>query len=450
MDAGRKHLRGDANSYNQWVAEQLATLFVSNALPFLVNRYGAGLIDFLESRALPEMQEEERVIFDSFSTNISRNAFIPILGNASKTISPQDCILSDPGVVEDLYSLLNKEIEWEDRYLIEPEWCSQKRATTIEKFGGKKLKTTECIKIIGRGAEPGPQWCTKALDIILGWIDKAPEWKFEGTESRGDLANTLKNQPIFYTFRKNLRPLTTEEACPLFLFPAIGEPLDIPSFISLDFLHPEVGNTLEKEEREKFGKRLESLFKHGLSPFRPKEIIEKGVIPAILPTENKNPLRIEDRKTLLIFLAQLDPTERKFDDIKPFPWFERVRTKLAMNTFVPNRDGNWSVAWKVYAGADWGAQERLSVLYEDVPERAILAPVQDPIHNGIPIEKWKSLYRYLGVSWEPKILPFDKYPDYVSRYHFPNIHSSVSDEDWEDYAKFVKMNPIYRTCGDGQ
>jgi len=62
----------------------------------------------------------------------------------------------------------------EERYLIEPDWCEEKRVETLSRLGGKKLKTSECISIIGRAASPEVDWCTRALDTILKWIEKAP------------------------------------------------------------------------------------------------------------------------------------------------------------------------------------------------------------------------------------------------------------------------------------
>lgn len=453
LDAGRKHLRGDVNDYNQWVTQQLAILFGKKGIPFLIKTQGPILIDFLECRIREEMQEAERLIFDSFAPVISQSVFLPVLGNSSKTISPQEAILADQEVIEDLCLLFHEEIQWEGRYLVEPEWCSQKRIETIKKFGGRELKISEVIKIIGQASQPNPAWCTKALDTILSWVEKAPDWVYPEKESKNELANTLKYQPIFYTSREKLRPLIIEEPSPLFLPPTGDKSLDIPSFIELDFLHSEVGKNIGKEERDKFEKRLQLLSKYGLYPFRPKEILEKGVVPSISALDSTSLLTDEDRKKLLLFLVQIHPSEKKFEDIEPYPWSDKVRTQLARNVFVPTFDGSWSPAWKVYAGTDWGAVEKLSNVYKDIPERSFLASPHDLIHQEFPVENWKSLYRYLGVSWEPKILPFDKYPDYISQYHFPNIHPTyISDEDWEEYARFMRDNSslsdMWRWRGD--
>lgn len=439
LDAGRKHLRGDAIDYNQWVCQQLAFLFTKKVERFLFKTQGPILVDFLNCRSRQEMQEAERLIFDSFEQIVSQSTFLPVLGNSSKTVSPQEAILVDPEVIEDLCLLFHGEIQWEGRYLIEPEWCIQKRIEILKKFGAKELKISEAIKIIAKAAQPNPAWCTKALNIILKWIEKAPDWRYGAKESKDDLANILKYQPIFYSNRGKIRPLITEETYPLFLSPSSDKSLDVPQFVTLELLHPEVGKILGKEEKDKFEKRLQLLSQYGLYPFRPKEIIEKGVIPAISDTGNLDLLSNEDKGTLLLFLAQLEPSEKKFDEIEPYPWFDEVRTQLANNVFIPTCDGNWFLAWKVYAGTDWGAVEKLSNVYGDMPERSFLAPPHDLIHQGIPVEKWKNLYRYLGVSWEPKILPFDRYPDYISQYHFPNIHPScIPDKDWQEYAYYMR------------
>ena len=439
LDAGRKHLRGDAIDYNQWVCQQLAILFAKKVKRFLFKTQGPILIDFLNCRSCQEMQEAERLTFNSFAQIIGKNAFLPVLGNSLKTVSPQEAILFAPEVIEDLCQIFHREIQWEGHYLIEPEWCIQKRVKILKKFGAKELKISEAIKIIAKAAQPNPGWCTKVLNIILKWIEKALDWRYEEQESKDDLANVLKYQPIFYSNRGKLRPLITEESYPLFLPPSGDKSLDVPQFITLDLLHPEVGKILGKEEKDKFEKRFQLLSQYGLYPFRPKEIIEKGVIPAISDAGNLSLLSNEDKGTLLLFLAQLESSEQKFDEIEPYPWFDKVRTQLARNVFVPTCDGNWYPAWRVYAGSNWGAIEKLTKIYKNIPERSFLTPPDDPIHQEVPIEKWKSLYRYLGVSWEPKILPFEKHPDNISQYHFPNIHPScISDEDWQEYAYYTR------------
>ena len=125
----------------------------------------------------------------------------------------------------------------------------------------------------------------------------------------------------------------------------------------------------------------------------------------------------------------------------PYPWFNDLRTQLALNVCVPIENGDWLPGWQVYATEEWGVHDELMQVYEGSPARGFLASPDDTVHSEIPVEKWKTLYRYLGVSWEPKILPIEEVPEYISRYSFSNPHPShVSEEDWDQYKNYCRHN----------
>ena len=437
LDAGRKHLRVDADSYNKWVIKEIAYLFANKVLPSFGNN-NSTVIDFLECRAPEDMESVERQIFDAFKNLISETEFLPAMLNPSRLVSPQMAGLAKEETISNINSLFENEIEWENRFLIDPKWTSGTKLETLKKLGGKKIKKPDFVKILGFLARPDPNWCTSALNIILKWIYKAPPWS-STHESARDIANALRKQNLFLTTKLELRSLSSDTLPPLFLPLAGGKLIEIPSFMSLDFLNPELGKDLEKEKLTIFRERLRKLSLYGLHPFKPHEIIEKVVLPAIKNAEDSDQAGTAFKKDLLIFLAQLEPSD-KFEDMDPYPWFNDLRTHLALNVCVPIENGDWLPGWQVYATKEWEAHDELMQVYEGSPDRGFLASPDDAVHSGIPAEKWKALYRYLGVSWEPKILPIEGESGYL-RYSFPNPHSThISEEDWNQYTSYCRHN----------
>ncbi len=429
-DAGRKHLRDDANKYNQWVIDKIADLFVDKILSFYSGNIPT-VIDLLECRATVEMEAVEKKVFDTFVKSVSALRFLPVMNNPLKLVSPSMASLAKKDTIDDINRILEGEITWRERHLIDKELNSKSRIETLKKLGGKEIKKPNFIKLIALSAKPNPKWCTYCLDIVLKWIEGAPSWSDEN-ESKSDIAQVLKDQNLFLTNNMKLRSLN--EYPPLFILPAGKKVMEIPSFIPLDFLHTEIGSNLEKE-------KYSQLDKYGLHPFKAREIIEKAVLPIIENNRKFNQNNTAPNKDLLIFLSQLEPNQNKFEKTDPYPWFDNIRERLAYNVLVPIEGGKWLPGWKVYANKDWGAPDELISIYVDAPDRSFLSPPNDPIHDEISIEKWKALYRFFGVSWEPKILPIEKSPVHISRYSFPNPHSShISEDDWNRYKQYISEN----------
>ncbi|MEA3361072.1 MAG: DUF3883 domain-containing protein [Thermodesulfobacteriota bacterium] len=438
LDAGRKHLRGDAEKYNEWIMKEMASLFVKETMPYF-GKNNPTVLDFLECRSPDAMEPVERQIFDAFEDVIGETEFLPAMLNPSRLMYPQIAGLAKEETISDINSLFENEIEWGNRFLIGPKWTSETRLETLKKFGGKEIKKPDFVKILGFLARPDPNWCTTALNIILKWISEAPSRSLSH-ESASDIANALKKQDLFLTTKLKLRSISSDTLPPLFLLPAGGKTIEIPSFISLDFLNPELGKDLEKVELTMLREGLKKLSQYGLHPFRPHEIIEKAVLPAIETADESIKSDLAYNKDLLIFLAQLEISD-KFEDMDPYPWFNDLRTQLAHNICVPIENGDWLPAWKVYATEEWVAPDELRQVYGGSPNQGFLTSPDDAVHSGIPVQKWKAMYRYLGVSWEPKILPIEEVPEYISQYSFSNPHPShVSEEDWKLYKSYYIDN----------
>lgn len=94
-----------------------------------------------------------------------------------------------------------------------------------------------------------------------------------------------------------------------------------------------------------------------------------------------------------------------FADSIPFvdrPEDTSVRPVLARITRIPARS-EWVPARNAYAGRDLGGSPELAAFFKSVPDRAIVGTPRRAI-GLFGQRRWKALLRYLGVSWEPKVL----------------------------------------------
>jgi len=440
LDASRKHLADSAKVYHEWMASKLADLFCEESLPYLIEKYDREIISFISCRDYNDMEDNEKLIFNAFKEKLSQIKFLPVMGNPEKLVTPQEAALVGSEIAKDLMKLFDNEIEYKGRLIVHPDWSSGQRLETLERLGAKRLQKKDLIEIISQNNQPDPSWCGKALQIILKWIENTSTYNNQGGETQGILLFALSGQKLFLTDKKQFRPLVGKDLPPLFLSSS-NKVLEVPSFIKLNFLHPDLSKDLEAAEQKLFLKNLDLLYGKGLHKFNPLEVVKQAVLPFIENPDNKE-ISDADKISLLRFLADLKLNEKKFDETEPYSCFDEMRYKLAKLINVPIRRGGWYPAWKVYAGQDWGAMAALEYLYKDQPDRAILVAIDDPIHQNIDVDTWKQLYRFIGVSWEPKILPFENHPASISRRNFPNPHSlQISNSEWEKYHDYLAGEP---------
>ena len=418
-----------SREYHQWLAGEIADLFCKKVLPSIIGDYGPGAIDFLATRN-EGMEKTEQLLFESLRERLAKEPFLPVLNNPKKRVSPSKAALSDNKTVSEMVTVIDSEVKWEGRHLVEPEWSDGERLATLEKLGGSELEKTDFIAILGSIVQPDPFWCSRALYVVLKWIEEH-NWLWE-------LKSALANQSLFLTNENKLRSLTVQDLPPLFRSPR-GKTFKIPNFVKMDLLHPEIGTAFEKDERDEFESLLDQLSNDGLHKFSPLKIVEEAVLPAISHEHVETELNDKEKEELLHFLVDLKFNEKRFEDTEPFACFVDLRWSLAKSVFVPTRNRGWLPAWKVYAGVDWEAEEGLERLYKEINDRDFLASPESPVHDGISVGDWKRLYRFIGVSWEPKILPIERKPDYWGSYSMPNPHPShIEDEEWDNYSDYLR------------
>ncbi len=131
----------------------------------------------------------------------------------------------------------------------------------------------------------------------------------------------------------------------------------------------------------------------GVSEFKPQSLIDRVILP-VLRTEGQP-------DGLIDFLYRVIEPALSSDNLI-FDWRDPVRRELAERLRVPLRNGGLLPAAQVYAGEEWTGNDFLDRMYLNRTDRGFLAPPPEDLKKQ---ECWGRFYRYVGVSWCPKVLP---------------------------------------------
>jgi hypothetical protein len=309
------------------MASSIADLFCEESLPYLIEKHNQDIISFLSCRNYNDMEENEKLLFTAFKEKLSHIKFLPVMGNPSKKVSLQEAALIEDGIEQDLNELYEGEIEFKDRFIINSDWSAGQKIENLEKLGAKRLQKKDLIELIGKNSSSEPSWCGNGLHIILKWIEKSPTYNSQGGETQNILLSILGEQKLFLTDKKKLRSLTGKNLSPMFLSLS-GKNLKVPSFLKLDFLNSDIFNDFEDANKKTFSKKLDLLSPKGLHKFSAIEVIKQAVLPFI-ESSGYDKISDNNKASLLRFLAELKPNEKRFEETEPYSCFDEIRNKLS-------------------------------------------------------------------------------------------------------------------------
>jgi len=441
-DSSRNEILPD--SYNDWLSGLTGLLLKEKLTKEFLEIWPEDegrLLDYLKPRIeIKEMDGIEKEIWLSIYKHLNDFPFIKV-ARSKKKVSPQKIYIPPDSIKHSIKDLHPQNSDIDGRYIPDDSFFSSDvRTNALLALGAESLTPENIIESLNNIACSDPGWAGKAISLIVTliqsqpnsrWINGAHEYYWH------TLANLCSNTKIFLCSDGKLR--RAERDCPIFL-PSKEKDDNLPlppEFLSFAFLSKEVVECLDEKSRKGF----EDLFveQEGIAihSFKRDSILEKAVLPWL----QENHPTPEQARRLREFLFELMKT-LKIDWDEPWNEHENIRS-IICRLPVPVKDGGEAPAWQVYAGKEWTGSEFLEKLYGKRKDRFFLsAPKQE--WDEKTRKRWEAFYRWLGVSWRPKILPIYlpdegkqdstwNYDTKIFSFQVPEI----SKEDWKGYCQWL-------------
>lgn len=451
-DSTRKRIN-HAESYNKWLSGLSGPLLkekiIRGVLSNSPNDEGK-ILDYLEPRIdIEKMAGIEKEIWLSIHKHLTDYPFIRV-AKSQKKVSPQRICLPPDLIKDSLKDLYPQDCDIEGRYIPENSFfSSHARTNALLAFGAEKLTPERIIEFLGNVARPNPEWSAMAISLIGTLIQSEPHYRMiENTHEDywESLVELCCNTSIFFCSDGKLRK--AEQSCPLFLPREEKEdslPLS-PEFLSFAFLSKEVFQELIRKSKKGFEDLFVKPDHTGIHSFNNNSILEKAVLPWL----QKNHPSPDEALELREFLFDLmGITKTDWDE----PWNERKNIRSIMCQFcVPIRDDEEAPAWQAYAGKEWTGDESLEKLYGNREDRFFLeGPKQE--WDEKTKKNWEAFYRWLGVSWRPKALPYHLPGEEKQDSTWNNDTKSfsfqgkeVSNKAWKKYCQWLYDEKEVKNC----
>jgi len=424
--------------YNKWIADIGGILLKEKVIHELQGKWAEDegkILEYLEPRInVDEMKGIERELWDSILEHIRDCPFIKVT-QSSKKVSPQQIYIPPESVKNSFRELFPQGHSIDNRYIPENSFTStNQRIEALRALGAKSLSPEKFIDCLDKVSNPKVDWTAKAISTIVKLIQSQPKWS-NNIDYWKNLVLYCHSKKIFLCSDGNLR---NADECPIFLPPE--DTVDLPKppdFIKFAFIEPKVIEKLDPDKEAKKG--FEELFlkqEYGtIHKFDKKTILKKVILPWLkdnIPSAEQA-CRLRE---FLFHLMKVDKTD--WDE----PWNEdaNIRTELCKLP-VPIREDREAPAWQVYAGREWTGNDSLEKLYAGIKDRYFLTSPEkdwDEKDKG----NWVAFYRWLGVSWSPKILPYylpgGGKPDsgWISN-SFSHEWPEISTEKWRQYCHWL-------------
>ena len=394
LEQNRKHLRqGDHDEAILVQFGDLLERLILDIPPHTVLKI-FGDIDQPEEDGGKPIEKIKKTIWEKMRTT----PFLPVLGG--KRVCPPDstCWKDKLGQV-----LRGDEKEVQEANLVTPALSSL--SNVLKKLGASEIRDNQFTYLLRYCRNESLDDCIFSFHVLLeGGLNRVQESNDEET------LNLLRQVPCWWTEDAEARQLG--EMPPLLW----KKPEDWPGWLAVDTLHPQFRMEIEKwkkKYKEAHGqsqtsklKKWENFIERFLS--RKKEhYIDWVLVPHIKSWDKQ----VWERQGFDV-LTWLMRWESQHEFEKTTPCIrgageneeDRRRNALAAALRLPT-DKGWLPAIDCFAGKAWEGPEAFYTFYQDRIERGIVQSFEKWPGDlrGIDKRKWKSLLRWIGVSWEPKV-----------------------------------------------
>ena len=388
LQQNRKHLR--RGRYD----EELLTLF-SDVLERVIGDVPARTaLETFRSVVLQEQSSSGLLenVEKTIREKIEATSFVPVIGGGRAT--PKAVRLWN----DELGSILREdEKPVQQAKLVTPSLSDL--SDVLKELGASETEDSEYVRLLRYCRNESLKDCSDSLRVLMeGGLKRIPY----GQEQEQTL-DLLRKIPCWWTEDERPRSLTDK-------FPLLWKkPENWPAWLVTDSLHHEFrAETEEQEEQQKGNSRSDQLFRRWkklTDDFLLREkmhYIDGVLIPFVKKWKSQD---WERQGYSALELLALWGSQYEFDRAEPcIKGEESRRNTLATVLHLPT-DKGWLPAIDCFAGKDWNGPEAFDEFFEEQEKVGIVQSFEEWSDDLRETDqnKWKSLLRWIGVSWEPKV-----------------------------------------------
>lgn len=356
-----------------------------------------------------EKKDIAHLLWGKFEETLQTASFIPVIGGEKGIPNKTRLWLHDLGKV-----LREDKNEIHAEMLVVDELNTVCRQALIT-LGAQEQDISTQIGLLRHCRNSNTQECVDALDVLYRFVIDQPD---------GAMLSDFQAVPCWWTAHKNARALTCHERGPLFESKQKND--EAPAWLDFDVLDERfLGKAKQKVPWR--GGEWPKVFQP-LLEWNSDNLLYQALVPGLKKrADSATWWETNGGEVLNAFFKWCE--ENDFEEIPPVIWNSDKRIVLALTLRVPT-DKGWLTAEKVYAGAAWDGFSSHDSFFVDKADRGVLLPPDDWPCN-VDVNGWKPKLRFVGVSWEPKLLRVPKTSFVRPKNPFPDR----AQEGWKEYSK---------------
>ena len=317
--------------------------------------------------------------------------------------------------------------------LVEDEICCK----ALKELGAPALPPQDYPRLLRFCRNRSLAKCKDAVAVLIRVVDQFAPSKYPPAE-RSAFCVACRTVPCWWLRDGHARDLAVG---PPLLRPPLKE--ELPPWISVDVLADEFAENLTHLEQNRLLRQSSNdpwkeVYDEHLFQATSKTLLESVLVSAIHDKSSEQ-WWAEHGCDVLSMFAKWYYAKEQFADIDPMPLSTGepstdYRTRLAAALRLPTGKG-WIPACQCYAGSAWGGPASFDDFFDKIQERGVLLP-SEKWHSlfNLDHDKWKQMLRWVGVSWEPKLLHYQS-SDGIAFHRSPtNPFSAHEWTYWESYC----------------
>ncbi len=416
LEQNRKHVRG--GEHDAVIIETFSELFEKMLKDDSVSARTV-LEAFGKVKSDAEGEDDEKPLHklsQKIWDTLCEAPFVPVIGG--ERVKPADARLWEDRLG---FVLRDDAQEVQNARLLVPALRDLKNI--LEGFGAKGIESKVYIRLLLHCRNDSLKECLVSWCVLMkrmSKMDSLPE-------------KELRNIPCWWIEKSGEESARALEGdLPLLR----ARPKNWPAWLPADALHPRMNKAWMRWEK-KLGSTSAKPVQTRLL-WGNKQFLDKALLPYVAEWDDER--WDADGWKALGQISFWWNSRSKFGDIPPYvPYVEdegdKERAEIAKKLRLPT-DKGWLPAADCYAGEAWGGPPSFDEFFAKAEKRGLVLPFSE-WRDCIPKEKkedeWKSLLRWAGVSWEPKVRSV-KCP--------PCAHDLVSEYK-EGYGNSVRSRHSY-------